>query len=450
MTTELIPASAQPEKRLFISLITRDISLVAAILDLVDNSINAAIRSGHVKLDKSSDYLTLLTREQDENLPVISIEISPDLFKIKDTCGGIKFSTARDDIFRFGRPSSPTDAPPPNGDGDRLSVYGIGLKRAIFKVGNAVSITSEHPEGGFGMELNVRAWEASPQERWTIPISRLDGSSGPYGTEITIGEIFPDISRRVADGRFKGDLLDAIGRTYSYFLDRIVHITVDGAAVKAADLPMGDNVSSETFQVEGVEGVVLAGFSIPKGKHHDGEIAGWYVFCNGRAIAFADKSSLTGWGVDGLLPTFQPKHRPFLGLVFFSAVDPEKLPWTTTKSSINQESVVWQHATRVMASVGRQVTSVLDRRYSDDGTEISKEDLQDIAGSSVSAFASISTPARAFKTSTKKKETTSIQFSVKVSEIEEIREYLGRRTMSNGDVGRYTFDHFLENVVRDD
>jgi hypothetical protein len=42
MTAQLL-ADASPEKRLFISLITRDIPLVAAFLDLVDNSINAAV-----------------------------------------------------------------------------------------------------------------------------------------------------------------------------------------------------------------------------------------------------------------------------------------------------------------------------------------------------------------------------------------------------------------------
>jgi hypothetical protein len=38
-----ILADARPEKRLFISLITRDISLIDACLDLTDNSINAAL-----------------------------------------------------------------------------------------------------------------------------------------------------------------------------------------------------------------------------------------------------------------------------------------------------------------------------------------------------------------------------------------------------------------------
>ena len=41
--TNSLTADASPEKRLFISLLTRDISLVAAFLDLIDNSINAAL-----------------------------------------------------------------------------------------------------------------------------------------------------------------------------------------------------------------------------------------------------------------------------------------------------------------------------------------------------------------------------------------------------------------------
>ncbi|MEL0156366.1 hypothetical protein, partial [Sphingopyxis sp.] len=55
-----IKADASAEKRLFISLLTRDIPLVAAFLDLIDNSINSAIEPFSDKLKTAADYLAVL------------------------------------------------------------------------------------------------------------------------------------------------------------------------------------------------------------------------------------------------------------------------------------------------------------------------------------------------------------------------------------------------------
>jgi hypothetical protein len=58
---EKIDADASPEKRLFISLITRDISLIDAFLDIIDNSINSALEPLADRLRTADDYEKLLT-----------------------------------------------------------------------------------------------------------------------------------------------------------------------------------------------------------------------------------------------------------------------------------------------------------------------------------------------------------------------------------------------------
>jgi hypothetical protein len=57
---ERIYANANPEKRLFISLLTRDISLIAAFLDLIDNSVNAAVESSSDRLKGIKTSLTIV------------------------------------------------------------------------------------------------------------------------------------------------------------------------------------------------------------------------------------------------------------------------------------------------------------------------------------------------------------------------------------------------------
>lgn len=438
-------AKANPHKRLFISLITRDISLADAVLDLLDNAINSAIQRLKLELSKPADYISLLERKVKNSTTRISIAFDDGHFEMRDNADGISLEDATERVFMFGRTDDQTRE---HAKDDTLSVYGIGMKRAIFKIGNNVHIASRHRKNGFNMDLDVGAWEALPQNTWQIEIEPVEyDKSLPTGTDIAITQLFPDISKRISDGSFESELVAKIARTYSYFLERVVTVEVNGRSVTPSDLSFGDNISSDHFELSDVSCAIIAGIGVPEGKTHTAERAGWYVFCNGRAVAFAEKSALTGWGT--LLPTFQPKHRPFLGLVFFTADDPESLPWTTTKSSINEESAVWQHALRIMQKVGRQITSFLDKRYSDDGTEISTQELATVAGNKVSAFKMPTLNIQTFQTVRQKRTTTSIQISVKISEVDEIKKYLGSRNMSNVEIGHHIFDYYLKEVVRD-
>ena len=86
--------NAMPTKELFIDMLTRDIGLIPAIVDLVDNCADGARR-----LQGDGGFKGLWAR----------IEISKEKFRISDNCGGISIDTARKYAFRFGRPfGSPT------------------------------------------------------------------------------------------------------------------------------------------------------------------------------------------------------------------------------------------------------------------------------------------------------------------------------------------------------
>ena len=95
-------------------MLTRDVLLTRAIIDLVDNSIDGAKR-----LRSEGDY---------SGLKVI-IRFSEEEFSIEDNCGGISIPTARDYAFRFGRPK---DAPSTTSS---VGQFGVGMKRTFFKLG---------------------------------------------------------------------------------------------------------------------------------------------------------------------------------------------------------------------------------------------------------------------------------------------------------------------------
>jgi hypothetical protein len=59
----LFQAQASPEKNLFISLITRDINLADAIIDLLDNSVNAAMRPIRNDFSSAADFYKIFSRD---------------------------------------------------------------------------------------------------------------------------------------------------------------------------------------------------------------------------------------------------------------------------------------------------------------------------------------------------------------------------------------------------
>lgn len=440
---EMIPADASPEKRLFIGLLTRDIPMAAAFLDLIDNSINAAVEIFSEKLKTADDYLAVFADDTIKPTINIDLNISQNKVEISDTAKGISAETAQSHVFKFGRPKEERHPE------DRLSVYGIGLKRAMFKLGNKIVMRSDHVDGGFDLDLDVAKWERDRSQPWTFQISARDPASpDACGTSIVITQLYEDVKRRISDGVFEGQLRESIAKTYSYFLAKFVTISVNGKPVEGVNIELGNNHTSEKFPYGDVTCAITAGIGVPQAGAFRDRSSGWFVFCNGRAVVSADKSPLTGWGGAGL-PIFQPKHRPFLGTVFFVSEDGEQLPWTTTKSAINEDSGLWQLAKRHMITVGRAVVSFLDGRYTDEGTEIASKELQEASGTErISVLAAAVAKPQTFRPPPKPAPTTtSIQYQARVEHVKKIATYLKRPAMSGSDVGRYTFQYFLRNEV---
>jgi hypothetical protein len=265
-------ADASPQKRLFISLITRDISLADAMLDLIDNSINAAIQPLASQLKSADDYQRLLATPNMKPKVHIYLRINSARIAVDDNAPGIPLEMARQHVFRFGRDEKETDPT------DRLSVYGIGLKRAMFKCGNRVTITSDHKNGGFELKLpDVAAWareKETPEKgegsadsegivRWTFPITpRPPAPKSECGTRVMITELHDDILRRIDDGLFLPQLRNRIAQTYSFYLGRIIDITLNNELIKTERFDIGGNHTSQKFKIDNVSCNVTAGIAL--------------------------------------------------------------------------------------------------------------------------------------------------------------------------------------------
>lgn len=437
-----LAANAYPEKRLFVSLLTRDISLVDAFLDLVDNSVNAALKAAHFDGQTSADYVLLLNSPTKPKFD-IHIDYSENSVVVRDNCGGISAADAANSIFVFGASSEDSHL------SDRLSVYGIGLKRAMFKLGDKIDMVSDHPLGGFELDLKVSDWEKDGTQPWRFEIETRDPKAAG-STSLKVTELHPSVLSRIGNPVFLTDIRTRIARAYSFFLARIVRIFVNGEPVTADQAAISEYKATESAEFDGVSVAITAGIGSPKDGKYSSDTSGWSVYCNGRAVISFDKSPLTGWGVDGYLPSFQPKHRPFVGIVFFTSDNPELLPWTTTKLGVNPDNVVWQRALQRMADVGRQVTKFLDNRYSEEGTSISMDELAEAVGPATAVIPAIATRPQVFQQPrVRTPKEPSIQYKVDRKKLQAVKDAIGTPWMSNGDAGKYTFDYFYKNEVDD-
>jgi hypothetical protein len=312
----------------------------------------------------------------------IDVDYNARSIVVRDNAAGIDFDSALHEVFRFGHSADYAQSK------DRLSVFGIGMKRAIFKMGNKISMVSDHRGGGFELELNVKKWAKEKSVPWTMPITKRKPNPSATGTTITISELHEEVQRRLADSRFHSELVDKFGKVYSYFLGRIVEVYVNKKKVDGTTFEIGKNFSHDKFRANGVACSVTAGIaSAAAGDKYPADTAGWFVFCNFRTVIYGDKTPLTGWGAT--LPLFQPKHRPFLGIASFTSADLEALPWTTTKGSINEDSLVWQEAKLRMVAVARPVLRLLDERYSSAGTEIDPTQMAKLSGAPENVFKAV-------------------------------------------------------------
>jgi len=427
---------------------TKDISFEDCLLDLVDNSIDGLIRTSELGLSNISNsiFSDEDSSESKSNHWRVDISYSEDKVCIRDNCGGIDLKYAMEEAFNFGHGI--------DWNKGFLGVYGVGLKRALFKIGNQFSIKSKTRKNGFSCSLLVDDWVKKDDsfDDWRLPIIKEGKAKSieEEGTIIEITRIHPEVKMRMAEGTIENILVDAISRTYTFFLGKYVNISLNGVSVNPMHIPIARPESGtgsyEEFDINGVNVKIFATLAE---ANEDGEYehdnAGWYVICNGRAVLSADKSKVSGWGTHAM-PTFQPKHRGFIGFVFFESEDPMMLPWTTTKRGLNKESAVYLRVRNKMITGARPVLSFINKWYPSRNIvsserETAKQALpssfQDIKSSGNVSFQA-SAPPKPVRTTMK------VQYHAKISDIDKINKHV-RKNLSGGRVGKLTFDYFLKN-----
>lgn len=357
-------ASGSPAKRFFVEMLTRDIDLADAILDLLDNCVDGALRAGST--DEKTPYKGYRA----------SIKLGPDQFQIHDNCGGIPRQLAEKYAFRFGRKDRDRDK-----ELATVGVYGIGMKRAIFKLGTQCRIDSKHGDESFAVVIDQN-W-IDDDENWDFEMSDASAVQTSAGTTITVERLLPQVQIALSGGKngFVDGFSQIVQRHYSYIIEKGFEIFVNGVPVAAStiqtlldptSLANGAGISPYLYQTEwnGVHVELAMGLyeQLPteqeqeeseKGTRNK-ESAGWTIICNDRVVVSADKTRLTGWGEAGV-PAYHSQFIALAGVVTFRSTDAINLPVTTTKRGIDQNSELFGEVKEVMRDALKHFTSFTNK-----------------------------------------------------------------------------------------
>ena len=151
-------------------------------------------------------------------------------------------------------------------------MYGIGLKRAIFKIGNDIIIESRTADDGFNMHIAVPEWSKDPS--WKLPLEVTEGTGNveTAGTTITIRSLREEVAARLRSGTFEARLREMIARTYCLFLNRYTAVAVNDRKIEPRVMNFGfsdkANIAKEELTEGNVKVTLYAGLAARRG---DGE-----------------------------------------------------------------------------------------------------------------------------------------------------------------------------------
>lgn len=456
---------AGAEKRFFIEMLTKDIELLPAIVDLLDNSVDGA-RGLHPNGDLSGQW--------------VRIEFEGDTFKISDNSGGISAEIARHYAFRFGRSKNFT--------GVKRSVgqFGVGMKRAIFKIGSAFTVESsyrgEGSDDGSRFALNVDVEEWAVQDDWTFQFGRVEEhvrltAEETAGTSILVKDLHPSVRDDLSDPTIVQALRtelrvrhqESIQSGLRLFINSDRPLTASRPSLQASDVIQPVYKEMRVVGENGgvVEVKLYAGTVAPPRREHsledDGQAenfqdpgdAGWYFFCNDRLLLVADRTPVTGWGNPAA--AYHPQYRLFRGFVYLSADDASLLPWNTTKTAVDRDSLVFRSVQSEMKTTLVAVQAVINRakqvraRVEEDDAKpellIALDDTPDQPINSLARSSQMITPP-APPPKPKAPPTPKIQriqYVVDPDRFDEVARALG--ASSGSEVGRLTFDYFYDQEI---
>lgn len=340
-----------------------------------------------------------------------------------------------------------------------IGVYGIGMKRAIFKLGKSIAIRSTYKKGraqeSFSVPIDVDEWLTRKDEKdWDFKIFSADALPEP-GVQIAVSELNADTKASFGDPGFEKHLRRMLSRDYTLHLHHGLHLALNKKPVIGWPIELRESEQFEPIRLSyedeaGVHVEILAGMASPPPETNDADDAenddpyGWYVACNGRIVLGADKTSVSGWGTDGW-QVWHGQYNGFIGMVFFTSADAEALPLTTTKRSVDTLSGVYRRAqSRMRAAAQQWIKYTNARKQALEEAKVAEAKAQPASIYSLKNQSVLKVPTL---TAVPKERVANIHYSVPLARARTLGEALGNRMMHYRDIGKQSFEYTYKRLV---
>jgi len=258
-------------------------------------------------------------------------------------------------------------------------LYGVGLKRSIFKLGELIVFETDDGKDYCKLEIDVNDWLKKKDEEgndiWDIELTetsttRLISGEKPF-TRIKVKKLRHETIESFVP-EFERDLKETVKIYYSRYIQRAkIDFFVNNEKQRGFEIKVKASDDFKPVKVEdeyeGIKITVLCWLDLredQKRVRKERGRQGWNVFMNERLVIFDDTSEDTGWlGEQPFLPKFHSLYNQFRGVVFLNTNDPSKLPINTLKNGFNKEGEIYHYLLNLMVRVARPFIDFLSDKY---------------------------------------------------------------------------------------
>jgi hypothetical protein len=345
-----------------------------------------------------------------------------------------------------------------------VGVYGIGMKRAVFKLGENIRVVSTHlePEGSeypnsFSVPIDVASWLADTEPSWDFDIEEAEPLPEP-GVSIQISTLTPETRSRFEDSAYVMGLRTILSRIYMLPLMQGLQLTVNGDPITGRRLILRNDENFAPLRNTYEDGVVVvelvAGMFFPppddiapdESARGDRD-SGWYIICNGRVVIDADRTHLTGWG-ENRLPRWHVQYSGFVGVALFSSINATALPMTSTKRGVDVSAGVYRRALSRMYEPTRSWIDYTNARK--EALEASKALEASAAPVEITNIVPSSTVRLPSPPKVPTDRVANVNYSVPLKDMRKLARAFGNANMPYREVGLRSFEYALKFEAEDE
>lgn len=457
--------NASPAKKFFVEMLTRDIELTDAILDLVDNCLDGAMRQASNTTQSSKKYKGYYAR----------LTMNKDHFIIEDNCGGIPENIALNKAFRLGNTNYGQSKNLPT-----IGVYGIGMKRAMFKMGAHSIVSTKTDIDEYKVEITPE-WLVDDND-WELKLETGHTGLEFPGTKIIVSQLREGVARLLQDEIvFQSNLMNVISHHFAIVINKGFKIYLNDKEIQPSltNLMFDEQAFSNDKGItpyvyinekNGVQVELAVGFyrdlttdeedeSFLESRNSS-EKAGWTIICNDRVVVYADKTRLTGWG-EATVPSYHTQFIGIAGVVKFTSNDAALLPVTTTKRGIDGNNELFLAVKDHMREGLKTFTSFTNKwkSFGNSSNTVKSMSNSTLPASSSEIVSKI--PDKKWKASSKdfggryykptlpvpkiENKVKTIKYAVEINDFNSVAEFLfDNINVSASELGRRTFDNVLK------